>query len=254
MAQLLSYTQQIKIYNIMKGIKITAMLLIFCQAVVVAQIKTAEEITATHIQKLDSKVTLTEEQKEKVTKVLLTSTQQIIELKESEMLTPEMRKNLKKAEREQVKEILTDEQKAVLKEAHKDKVEHKADRAMHKAERVQQNTERKAAKSALQSKRADFDVVLTADEKATIAKARTMVPAKIKGKEAREALTDEEKNTRKAQMKEVHQMLKPIVKSHEAELKEVQKSIPEKAGQTQKDGKSNKKHKKGFATRFLLMD
>lgn len=234
----------------MKGIKMTVLMLIFCQAVV-AQTKTAEQITAKQVEKLNSKVVLSEGQKQQVTEIILASTKQMQGLKEADELTPEMRKEIKKAEREQVKELLTDEQKEALREAHKDKAEHKADKAMHKADRLKHRAEREVTKNALQSKRKDFDVVLTTDEKAVIAQAKTLVPAKVKGKDAREALSEAEKAQRKTQMKEVRKMLKPIVNAHKTELDEIATTLPPKKDDATKN---KKKNKKGFAYKFLLMD
>jgi hypothetical protein len=234
----------------MKGIKITVMMLIFCQAVV-AQSKTAEEITTKHVERLDSKVQLTAEQKSNVASIVLSSTQKIQALKEDGSSSPEERKAIKQAERKKIKELLTAEQNAKLKEARSqdDKLANKKTKAVKQEHREA----KKAAKSELLVKRLAFENNLSASEKEAINKARELQPTKIKGKEAKSALSPDEKSARKAQMKEVQKLLKPVISAHQNELDEIKSTLPTKpeSAKVKADKKGTQKSK--FATKFLLM-
>ena len=182
----------------MKGIKITVMVLVFCQAAI-AQNKTAEEITARHVDRLDTKVELTAEQKSSIETVVLKSTKEIQALREKDGYTPEERKAIKKAERSKINEILTASQKQKLKDARGTA----EDRKQLRTQKQEKRQKRAALKSELQEKRAIFNNVLTDSEKQIIEKARSIQPAKLKGKAARASLSDQEKEARKSQMRHV---------------------------------------------------
>ena len=84
-----------------------------------------------------------------------------------------------------------------------------------------------------------------------IAQARALQPERIKGKEAREALTVEQKEARKKQQKEIRGLLKPIVQAHKTEVEKVKASLPENA---ESSNPKKKKDKNAFACWFLLME
>lgn len=71
-----------------------------------------------------------------------------------------------------------------------------------------------------------------------------ILPTQLKGKEAHEALSEEQKAVRKEHRKKIHALLKPIVKEHKKELEEIRANLPERSG---------KKPKHMFSYRFLLL-
>lgn len=105
-----------EVKNIMKGIKITLVLLIICQAVI-AQQKTAEEITSKRLEKIKSALELTTEQRANIEAILATSSNKLIALRESAEFNREEAMLVKKEERKLIKEELTIEQCTALKEA-----------------------------------------------------------------------------------------------------------------------------------------
>lgn len=78
----------------MKGIKITLLMLIVCQTAI-AQSKTAEEVAAKHVERLNNIVQLTAEQQVQVKTIVLASTKEIKHLKENGQSTPEERRAIK---------------------------------------------------------------------------------------------------------------------------------------------------------------
>ncbi|MGB0851579.1 MAG: hypothetical protein ACPGTP_10035 [Bacteroidia bacterium] len=225
----------------MKGIKITAMLLIICQTVM-AQQKTAEEVTKNRMDRLESMIELSEDQKSSIETIVLESSQKIIELKQAGSVDKEEIVALKKEERSAIKTVLSESQLTTLKEAKKVM---KADRKEAKAERVK----RKEARSALVLKRQEFEGKLTLEEKDAIDKARALVPARTKG----EKLTEEQKAERKWTRKEVHKLLKPVMDNHKADLEKIHSEMPLPAPKKQNQVKDEKKKSKRFMHRFLLM-
>ncbi len=233
----------------MKGIKITLLMLIACQAAI-AQSKTAEEIAAKHVERLNNIVQLTAEQQVQVKTIVLASTKEIKILKENGQSTPEDRKAIKEAERQKVKELLSDEQKAKLGENHLQ--HHLEGHDTSKVHKRADHQKSEANKNYLYEKRAAFEKKLSAPEKEAIDKARMILPTQLKGKEAHEALSEEQKAVRKEHRKKIHALLKPIVKEHKKELEEIRANLPERPKSiTHKH--SGKKPKHMFSYRFLLL-
>lgn len=229
----------------MKGIKITAMLLIICQTVI-AQQKTAEEVTKNRMDRLESVIELSEDQKSSIETVVFESSQKIIELKKSGSADKEEIAAIKKAERAEVKKLLSESQIATLKEARKGM---KAERKEAKADRAK----RKEAKDALLVLRQDFDRVLSSEEKEAVEKARALMPEKL-NKEDRANLSEEEKAQRKTTKKEIANLLKPLIENHKSELDAIKADMParpEKANKLPKEKKKNGEQR--FYHRFLLM-
>ncbi|MDA8886458.1 hypothetical protein N9I68_02660 [Bacteroidia bacterium] len=232
----------------MKGIKIIVMMLLISQAII-AQTKSAKEVTANRIERLQIQVELSADQTAKIESIVMESSTKILALKETGNFDREQIKELKKSERQLIKAELTEEQQATLKDAQKFQ---KVERKVQKAEHVAKRTKRKAAKTALVQKRAEFDARLTDEEKRTIERSRDLLPERIKGTDAREALSVEEKDERKATRKEISKMLKPIVKKHKTELDTIKAEMPEPTHH--KKTSENKAIKaNGFYQRFLLI-
>ncbi len=156
-----------EVKNIMKGIKITLVLLIICQAVI-AQQKTAEEITSKRLEKIESAIELTTEQRANIEAILATSSNKLIALRESAEFNREEAMLVKKEERKLIKEELTIEQRTALKEANAGK----------KVERKEAKAQRTETKEALGLKRASFDATLSGDEKMVIEQASSTKKAK----------------------------------------------------------------------------
>ena len=102
----------------MKGIKITAMLLIICQAGI-AQTKTAEQMTAKRMANLETTLSLSDAQKANIESIVLASSNKVIALKENQDVAREEIVKLRKEERTQIKAELSQVQQVQLKEANK---------------------------------------------------------------------------------------------------------------------------------------
>ena len=232
----------------MKGIKITLLMLIVCQTAI-AQSKTTEEVAAKHVERLNNIVQLTAEQQVQVKTIVLAFTKEIKHLKENGQSTPEERRAIKEAERQKIKELLSDEQKAKLRENH---LHHNLEG--HDTSKVHKRADHQkseANKNYLYEKRAAFEKKLSAPEKEAIDKARMILPTQLKGKEAHEALSEEQKAVRKEHRK-IHALLKPIVKEHKKELEEIRANLPERP-KSVTHKRSGKKPKHMFSYRFLLL-
>lgn len=221
----------------MNKIKITLLVLLFCQAAI-AQTPTQAEIVEKRVTRLDQKVELSAEQKERVKSIVESHTARLIALRESNELNNMKRRELVKSERTAIAEILTAEQKEKLKSENADLRQERGERKIAKAER-------KVQKTVLQEKRMSFEQVLSLEDKAVISKARALKPSKLK-KEQRDQLTPEETANRKKAHKEVRTLLKPIAKKHQDALNELYDSLKQ-------DEKEDKKKQKSFAMKFLLM-
>lgn len=246
MESFLCYSSQTINRNIMKGIKITVMMLLICQAVI-AQNKTAEEVTEHRMERLDGQLDLTADQESKISKIVFASATEMLALKSTGTFDREQMRDLKKNERQLIKAELTPEQKEILKEQREGE---KLERQKNRDLRMVKRTERQATKAALLAKRTAFEASLTTEEKAIIEQARALKPEKIKGKDAKAALTDEQKAERKAVNKEIGKMLKPIVVAHKAELEAIQTEFPPKAKLHKASNKGKGNH---FKMKFLLM-
>lgn len=231
----------------MKGIKITVMMLLISQAIV-AQTKTAAEIADEKVKKIESVVQLSVDQKAAISDIALSSATQMLEHKNAGTLDKDARHKLRVAEHKQINSLLTVDQQKAIKASRKHTAEEHAGK---KEQQKVSAAENKARKNELSLKRASFETKLTDAEKATIEKARNMMPAKVKGKEAKDALTDEQKAEAKAQRKEAYTLLQPIVAKHKAELDAIQAEIPAKP--SKKEGKKDSKKGNKFAAKFLLM-
>ena len=89
----------------MRAIKITLMMLLFCQAVLAQKIS-VEEITERKIMRLNEKVTLTDAQKAEINTIILESTSQIKELRKAETVDQNAIKQLRMDEKAKIKELL----------------------------------------------------------------------------------------------------------------------------------------------------
>lgn len=230
-----------EVKNIMKGIKITLVLLIICQAVI-AQQKTAEEITSKRLEKIKSALELTTEQRANIEAILATSSNKLIALRESAEFNREEAMLVKKEERKLIKEELTIEQRTALKEANVGK----------KAERKEAKAQRAETKEALGLKRASFDATLSGDEKMVIEQARSLVLKKL-SKDARTNLSEEEKANRKATKKEIASLLKPVIENHKTELDAIRAEMPEKPKKMSHSSDKKVKVNQRFYRKFLLM-
>ncbi|PCJ63175.1 MAG: hypothetical protein COA58_16425 [Bacteroidetes bacterium] len=230
----------------MKGIKITVMMLIICQAVI-AQTKTAKEVTTKRMERLDSKVDLTDDQESKISEIIFASATEMIALKKSGSFEREEMKELKKKERNLIKSQLTSKQLTTLKEANETRhLEHQK----RKNDRMIQRNTRTETRDLILAKRHRFENLLSIDEKAIIEKARTLKPERIKGKKTKGALTPEQKTERKEAHIQIRKLLKPVVKNHKKELDIIQSEMPAKEP---KSSNEKKKKNNGFYTKFLLM-
>ncbi|MFT4875439.1 MAG: ribosomal protein S8 [Bacteroidia bacterium] len=173
----------------MRGIKVTVMMLLVSQAIV-AQIKTAEEIVTKKVGKIESALELRENQKAAISNIALSSSTQMLEYKNAGTLDKEARHKLRVEEHKQIHAVLTPEQRIALKESRTHtKEEHIA---RNRLQQVHQ-AEVKERKNLLIGKRAAFEDSLTDAEKETIEQARSLMQDGVKGKEAKVALTEEEK-------------------------------------------------------------
>jgi hypothetical protein len=227
--------------KMMNGIKITVMMLLISQAMI-AQTKSSIQKAKKKVERLEEVITLTYEQKSSITNIMHASELQDTEIRSKEVVDKNAIHDLKKEERAQIKEVLTPEQQATLKVANYAK---KEEYKLKKENR----TQRKAAKNALLEQRTAFNAKLTPSEQAIIEKARALQAARAQGKKARAAMTGEQKAQNNAARKETHKLLKPIVKSHKAELDAIKASTPSPAS---KSGEQ-KKSKNTFYYTFLLM-
>lgn len=239
----------------MRAIKITLVMLLFCQAVL-AQKFSVEEIAERKVMKLDEKVTLTETQKVEINTILLESTSQIKELRKAETVNQEAVKQLKMEEKAKIKEILTEEQQTLLKDAKK------ADRVKNKTQRENIKAYNKEhVKPLVSEKRKAFELLLNQEEKDNIISARNIKAAHKK--QDRKSLTEEEKAAIKANREEIAKLLDPIIETHKqqlevikTELAPVHEAAKENAGSHEPGGKKKhpKKENKRFEYRFLLSE
>lgn len=207
------------------------MLVLLASQFVLAQSKTATEITEKKMERLSKKLNLSQSQEQSISAIVLESTNQILAIREQEPNDTAGIKAVKKSSRKLIMKELTPEQKGLLKEQNKI--------------RKKEKTGKKERKQEMLDKRASFESVLSAEEKAIVASAKALRPAKM-SKEQRGAMSAEAKEERKAAMKEIRTLLSPVVKNHEAELQQILQDVPSK------EGKQEKK-KKGKAIQFLLM-
>ncbi len=195
----------------MKTLKVTIVLMLFCQAVL-AQKFSPEQIAAKKVVELDEKVSLSETQKTEVTAIFKASATQMQALKKRELVDKDAMHSLRKDEREKVKAILTAEQQKALKEANQ------ARRDDHNASRDKIREYHKTnVKPVILEKRKAFDAKLSAQEKAVITQARALKPKHEKGNGMKQ-FSEAEKEQNKAAKNEIKLLLKPIIDTHKAEL------------------------------------
>ena len=242
----------------MRAIKITLVLLLFCQAVLAQKIS-AEEMAEKKVLKLDEKVTLTETQKAEINTIVLESTTKIKELRSEESADQEAIKKIKMDERAKIKEVLTEEQQTLLKNAKKsERVENKAQREKMKA------YNKEHVKPVVAEKRKGFELLLTDDEKASIAAAHSL---KLEMRKVdKKDLSEEEKSALKAKRTEINNLLDPIITKHQDELTKIKlelepvyEAAKQNAGKEKPEGRHHKGKKhdkkpndKRFEHRFLL--
>ncbi len=222
----------------MKKTKITLMLLIICQAVI-AQTKTAEEVTEKRLERIEQTIDFSVEQRTNIEAIVLKSSSEILAMKASGEYAREDIVAIKKQERTLVKAQLTPEQLLALKAA---KESNKAKHNQVKAERAKFQ----AAKQDLKAMRSAFDAKLSTEEKEVIEKARLLLPKRVKKTEKAE-LTPEEKEERKAIRMEIKNLLAPVIATHQAELDQIKSTTPTKRG------KNESTPNNGFYHKFLLM-
>jgi hypothetical protein len=239
----------------MKVIKITLVLMLFCQAVF-AQKPSPEEMAQKRVDRLDEKVSLTETQKTETYAIVLEGIIDIQNLKEEDSTYKEAFRTIKKDLREQIKEVLTEEQRAILKESRdqKKRTHHQENRAYYKEH----------VKPVVKAKRMEFETKLTVEEKQVIADARLLKPQHKK--DGKKGISKQERQQMKESKAEIKLMLQPIVTAHKLELEEIMNELEpiyEEAAKHRKSlneeiSGSRKHHKKGAKSedqeiyRFLL--
>ncbi len=243
----------------MKVIKLTLVLMLFCQAVI-AQKVSPEERAKKHVELLDQKVQLSEDQKTDVYQIMLKSAEEIKALKLSGEKNKEAFKAIKKDQRTAIHEVLDEDQIIALKEVHKQmKTERK------EAHQQIKQYHKEHVKPQVQAKRVEFDKLLTEDEKQIIEEARALKPKHKKGE--RKTLTEQEREELKAKRQEINQMLDPIISAHQTELdaimvdlkpvfdeaeKQRQEIASEQNVKPRKTHKKSQKAEKKRLYRFLL--
>jgi colicin import membrane protein len=198
----------------MKTLKVTIVLMLFCQAVL-AQEFSPEQIATKRVGELDQKVSLSETQKTEVTAIFKASATQMQALKKSEVVDKDAIHSLRKDEREKVKALLTADQQKALKEANQ------ARKDDHKASRDKIREYHKTnVKPVILGKRKAFNAKLSAQEKAVITQARALKPKHEKGN-GKKQISEAEKEQHKVARNEIKLLLKPIVDTHKVELEAI---------------------------------
>ena len=221
----------------MNKIKMTLVVLLFCQAAAAQTMSTSERVEK-KVARIEEKVALTPEQKVSITAVVSEHITKLQALKESGELDETARKAIAQSQRDAIAEVLTEEQKTILK---REMARTRGTKEVKKAIKA----ERQAQKIALKQKRAEFEHALSDEDKKIIAAARALLPTKL-SKEQKDQLTAEEKEARKATKKEVRKMLNPIVQKHQSDIDQIYDTV------FQRD--VDKKKRKAFAVKFLLMN
>jgi hypothetical protein len=244
----------------MKLLNIVVMLLV-CQ-VVLAQKPTAEERINKRVERIHEIVNLTEEQDTQLYELYNTTQQEIKALNEETSDNHQKMKDLRKKEREALKTILSEDQLSKLQESRqkqKDEIRNhrRAIRTYHE----------KNVKPVVQEKRNAFNAELSSNELKIIEEARALMPERKHVEGRRKNFTADEKATLRAQRKEIHQMLQPIVVAHqtklnaikeelqpifEAEKAFIEKNKPEDAKHPRKF--EDRKRPNSFVYHFLLME
>ncbi len=259
-----------KMDKIMNKLKITALLLVLGASLALAQHRGHHRggMMKHKMAQLDSVVSLTDAQKQEITEINQAFKTKMKEQRESGQRDHEAMKAMRKEHRQQIEAVLTPDQLTKL-EAFK--AERKESRkAMHSEIKEYRKTN---MKPALQQKRAEFDNVLTEEEKATIEALRAELKGMKGNKGEGKRKMDPEK--RKALKEKMDVALRPIIEAHKAELEQVHtdlkplretwkadiKAIKAKYDMDHKQQKGKKMGKKGqgdrrqemMAYRFLLM-
>lgn len=255
----------------MKAIKVTIVLLLFCQAALAQKISPEQRIEK-KVASLDEKVSLTDTQKEQVKAIFSVTASQMQSLRKAEgEENKDAIRELRKDEREKVKAVLTPEQVSKL------QVIKKEERELHKANRDKIKEYHKTnVKPVLEAKRKAFDAKLTASEKAIIAEAKAKMPEHEKGKGQQNQETANNEDNQ-ATRQEIKMLIQPIVNTHKAELEQIfndvkpvldaekefikankseqdpKKGMESKRKQGKKDGQNGDGSER-FMYRFLLMD
>ena len=198
----------------MKAIKVTIVLLLFCQAVLAQKISQEQRIEK-KLTSLDEKVTLTATQKEEVQAIFTNTATQIQSLRKAGDENKDAMLELRREEREKVKAVLTPEQVTKLKELKK------AEREQHKVSRDNIREYHKTnVKPVLEAKRKAFDAALSASEKEIITQAKAKMPEHKKGEDHLK-LEKGNKQDYKTARQEMKVLLQPVVDAHKAELEQI---------------------------------
>jgi len=229
----------------MKGIKITAMLLIICQAVI-AQTKSVDKITTRKMEKLESTITMTDTQKASIESVVRQSAYKVVALRDSTAQDKKEIGKIRKEERAQIRELLTEEQRDQLKDA-------KQVQRKNREGQLKNNKERGTHREVLRAKRLEFDKILSEEEKSKIEEARALLPERSHKKEHVE-LTEAQKEERKTIRKTIAILLQPIIENHKTELDAIKAELPAKPARADKPATDRKGNRaEYFYHRFLLM-
>lgn len=220
----------------MKRLKISALLIVLGTSLALAQGPRGDRMKHS-IEHLDSIVDLTDDQK-----VQLNTLQEAmkVEMKEARSNKDrEAMKQLRDKHKADVEAILTDEQLTKL----------KASREAHREDMKQMRSEIKQYKNehikpTLELKRAAFDELLTAEEKATIAALRAEIKTTRgeKGDSAHKKMTPEQ---RKEMKEKLDASLAPIVSAHKSDLEKIDADLQPLKETWEADIKAIKQEHKG---------
>ncbi len=223
----------------MKKLQTLALLFVLGTSLVLAQgprghKRGGGDMMKKHIERLDSIVDLTDDQKAKIEALNASMKTKMQETRESK--DREAMKAIRDQHKKDIEAILTDDQVALLKASKDDRKENM------KSMRSELKTYKKEnIKPAMKLKRAEFDNELTDDEKATIASLRAEMKELKKSAKAegvKHKKMDPEK--RKEHKAKLDEKLGPIVAAHKTELEKVESDLAPLRATWQADTKAIK--------------
>ncbi|MFT5724015.1 MAG: hypothetical protein ACI9JN_001132 [Bacteroidia bacterium] len=208
----------------MKKLKITAILFVLGASLALAQGPRGERphegMLTKHLERLDSIVDLTDDQKVKIEALNVSHKAKMKEARSSH--DREAMKTLRQTHKAAIEAILTPAQRDTL----------KASKAAHRETMKEMKTELKKYKHenvvpTLKTKRTEFDNVLTEDEKATIAALKAEFKAVRKANKSAESPRGQKMDpeARKAMKAQMEAVLAPIVTAHKSELEQVESDL-----------------------------
>ncbi len=206
----------------MKKLRNTALLIVLGASLAIAQGPREHhqhgDMMKKHIERLDSIVDLSDEQESQIQ-----SLQEALKIKMKDARMNKDReamKSLRKQHKADIEAILTDEQVEILK---KSREAHRAEiKEMHEALKKYKNEQ---IKPTLKTKRAEFEINLTEDEKATIAALRTEVKTMRRAHKESGSKGKLSQDERKAKKEKIATTLDPIILAHKAELETIEEDL-----------------------------